>query len=137
VIAGLVAGRLAAAPSSRVSKTGNTFATCRLRVSVGDQPQTINCIAFSERVVQALLALDEGDAIAVSGELEITRTWVDREGNHRPSIDMKVFQVLTEYHVKRRRAAMTEPNPKSSQQQQTSGAEPDLDDSERFGQIKF
>jgi single-stranded DNA-binding protein len=136
VIAGLVAGRLAAAPSSRVAKNGNNFATCRLRVSVGDEPQTVNCIAFSGKAVQALLALAEGDAVAVSGELEITRTWVDRDGKHRPSIDMKVFNVLTEYHARRKRAAMAESTTAPSRQQATA-TDGDPDDSAQLDQLQF
>ncbi|HXR19422.1 MAG TPA: hypothetical protein VN757_05740, partial [Steroidobacteraceae bacterium] len=108
MIGGLVAGRLAAAPSSRIAKNGNTYATCRLRCSVGDEPAMVNGIAFNSNVVQQLLALGEGDAVALSGELEISRTWTDREGNVRPSINMKIFALLTEYHVKRKREAMAE-----------------------------
>jgi single-stranded DNA-binding protein len=138
VIAGLVAGRLAAAPTSRIAKNGRAYATCRLRCSVGDEPAMVNGIAFNSTVVKQLLALSEGDSVAISGELEITRTWTDREGNIRPSIDMKIFALLTEYHVKRRREAMSEgKSSKPAQQATDTGVEAGLDDSDQLDQLQF
>jgi len=53
----------------------------------------------------ALLALGDGDGVALAGSLKVG-TWVDREGQARPSLDMTASQVLTAYHVNKKRNAM-------------------------------
>ena len=58
--------------------------------------------AFSGSACAALLALDDGDAVA--GTLK-DGAWVDRDGAARPNLDMVVAQVLTAYHVQRRHQA--------------------------------
>lgn len=53
----------------------------------------------------ALLALAEGDSVALSGSLT-PKTWTDKEGNTRPALDLVAHQVLTAYAVTRKRNAM-------------------------------
>ena len=60
-------------------------------------------IAFDTEVVDGLLALGDGDSVALSGSLT-PRVWTDKQGNHRPSLDMVAHQVVTAYHVQHRRA---------------------------------
>jgi hypothetical protein len=52
-----------------------------------------------------LLALGEGDAVALAGSLT-PKAWTDREGIARPALDLVASQVLTAYHLTRRRKAL-------------------------------
>ena len=52
-----------------------------------------------------VLALVAGDSLAVAGSIT-PKVWTDREGQHRPALDMVVSRVLTAYHVTHKRRAM-------------------------------
>jgi single-stranded DNA-binding protein len=65
----------------------------------------VNVIAFSPAACEALLALGEGDAVALAGSLT-PKAWTDREGTARPALDLVASQVLSAYHVTRRRKAL-------------------------------
>ena len=102
----LIAGKLHARPEVRTSKNGSPYATAKLRAAAGDGDLLfVNVIAFEPATVAALLALDAGDSLAVTGSLT-PKVWQDRDGNHRPAIDLVAQQVLTAYHVNRKRSAM-------------------------------
>ncbi len=102
----LIAGRLHARPEQRSSKNGKPFATAKLRATAGDgESLFVNCIAFEQHVVAALLALDAGDSLAVAGSIT-PKVWTDREGNTRAALDMVAAQVLTAYHVSRKRQSV-------------------------------
>ena len=70
----------------------------------------VNVIAFDEGPCAALLALDDGDSVALAGSLT-PKAWLDREGQPRAAVDMVASQVLTTYQVKRKREAVTTPKP--------------------------
>ncbi len=102
----LIAGKLHARPEERTSKTGKPFATAKMRAAAGDgESLFVNIIAFDPAAVAALLALDAGDSLAVSGGLT-PKVWTDREGTARPALDVVAHAVLTSYHVSRKRSAM-------------------------------
>lgn len=102
----LIGGRLHAKPEARTGKNGNTFATAKVRAAAGDgESLFVNVIAFDHAAVTALLALDAGDSISLSGALT-PRVWTDRAGNARPALDLVAHAVLTPYHVTRKRNAM-------------------------------
>ncbi|MGE8320833.1 MAG: single-stranded DNA-binding protein [Comamonas sp.] len=106
MIDGLVMGRIHGQPAERTSKTGKPYALAKVRAASGDgESLFVNVIAFDDAPVAALLGLGDGDSVALSGSLT-PKVWVDREGQHRPSLDMVVHQVLTAYHVTRKRRAM-------------------------------
>ncbi len=103
----LIAGKLHARPEQRTGANGKPYATARLRAAAGDgegELLFVNCIAFDHAAMAALLALDVGDALAVAGSIT-PKVWTDRDGNTRPALDMVVTQVLTAYHVDRKRRA--------------------------------
>ena len=62
----------------------------------------VNVIAFAPPAVTALLALEDGAGVALAGELT-PGVWTDKDGKARPSLDLVAHQVLTEYHIARRR----------------------------------
>ena len=106
MIDALVAGRLHGQPTQRTSKTGKPFAVAKVRVAAGAGESTfISVIAFDAAPCTALLALGDGDSVAMSGSLT-PKVWTDKEGNTRPALDLVAHQVLTTYHVTRKRTAM-------------------------------
>lgn len=106
---GLVAGRLMGDASRRVDKMGRPFIVARvLARNKADEEFIVNVIAFDDAPCAALLALDDGEAIALSGSIT-PKVWTDKQGNARPSLDMIATQVLTAYHANRKQAAMGGP----------------------------
>jgi single-stranded DNA-binding protein len=104
MIDGLIMGRVSAKAEKRTSKAGKPFATIRVRASGGDKETVfINVICFEEQAMNALLALDADDSVAIAGELT-PRAWVNKEGNARPALDLLAHRICTAYHVSRKRA---------------------------------
>ena len=105
MIEGLVTGTLVGLAEQRQGKHDSTFVLAKIKAAPGDgESLIVNVIAFAAEACAALLALDEGDTLAVSGALT-PKVWTDKQGNTRPALDMVASQVLTVYHVDRKRAA--------------------------------
>ena len=105
----LIAGRLHGQPAARTGKSGKTFAVAKVRAAGGDgESLFVSVICFDEAPCNALLALRDGDSVALSGSLT-PKTWQDKDGNTRPALDLVAHQVLTSYHVTRKRAAVRPP----------------------------
>ncbi len=106
MIDALIAGKLYGQPAERTSKTGKPFAVAKVRAAAGDgESLFVNVIAFDAGPCAALLALADGDSVALAGSIT-PKVWTDKQGNSRPSLDMVAAQVLTPYHVQRKRRAM-------------------------------
>jgi single-stranded DNA-binding protein len=106
MIDSLIAGRLRGKPMEHTSRAGKPFATAKVRVALSNgEAVFVSVIAFSEAVVTTLLALGDGDSVALSGELT-PKVWTDKDGTARPALDLVAHQALTEYHVGRKRKAM-------------------------------
>ncbi len=111
MIDALIAGKLYGQPAQRMDKAGKPFAVAKVRAAAADgESLFVNVIAFDAGPCDALLALADGDSVALAGSIT-PRIWTDKEGNSRPSLDMVATQVLTAYHVKRKRAAMDASKP--------------------------
>jgi single-stranded DNA-binding protein len=107
MIDALTAGRLYGKPVERTSKGGGKFVTAKMRVPMPDGvPAFANIIAFRDHVCAALLALADGASVAIAGELKIS-VYASKDGSHKPSLDLTAHEILTEFHVNRRRRAMT------------------------------
>ena len=105
MIDALIAGKVHGTPTERMGKSGKPFALAKIRTATTDgESQFVSVIAFDNAPMAALLALKEGDSVAVTGPLKVG-TWVDKEGNHRPALDIVAQQVLTVYQVRYKRAA--------------------------------
>lgn len=111
MIDALIAGRLYGHAEERAGQSGSTFVTCKVRAARDDGDAIMcNVIAFDEEVRRALLALGDGDSVALSGALT-PKVWTDKQGNTRPALDLIAHAVLTSYDVARkRRAAQGKPN---------------------------
>ena len=106
MIDALISGKLYGQPTERTSKTGKPFALAKVRAAGGDgESLFVNVIAFDTAPCTALLALGDGDSVALSGSLT-PKVWTDKEGNARPGLDLVAHQVLTAYHVTRKRRAV-------------------------------
>lgn len=101
----LIQGRLHAAPQQRTSKNGKPFVTAKLIAAAGDgESLFINVIAFDPGAVSALLALAAGDSVAVAGTAT-PRAYL-KDSEPRASLDVTAQQVLSAYHVTRKRSAV-------------------------------
>ncbi|WP_321955362.1 single-stranded DNA-binding protein [Burkholderia cenocepacia] len=106
MIDGLVSGKLYGTAASRTGQSGTQFVTAKVRAAVGDgEALFVNVIAFADDAQSALLALNDGDSVALAGSLT-PKVWTDKHGAAKPALDMVVHAVLTAYHVKRKRAAV-------------------------------
>lgn len=106
MIDALIAGKLYGRPEERTDKAGKAFAVAKVLAGAGDGGDLfVNVIAFGVAPVAALLALDDGDSLALTGSLT-PKVWTDKQGNTRPSMDMVATQVLTAYHADQKRRAM-------------------------------
>ncbi|TCT10956.1 single-stranded DNA-binding protein [Paralcaligenes ureilyticus] len=107
MIDALISGRLYGVAKRGTGKTGNTYTTAKVKVASGSG-ETLLCsvIAFDEKAQAALLALDDGDSVALSGSLT-PKVYEDKNGATRPSLDLVAHAILTAYHVKHKRQAMT------------------------------
>ncbi|MFM2422464.1 MAG: hypothetical protein RL291_994 [Pseudomonadota bacterium] len=126
MIDGLIAGKLYGKPAMRSGASGKTFVTARVRAAAGDgESLFVNVITFSESTGAALLALDDGDSVALAGALT-PKVWTDRNGEARSALDMQAHAVITAYHVRRKRQAVQpgeQPQPATN-----GGAHGDMDD---------
>jgi single-stranded DNA-binding protein len=124
MIDALIQGRIHRAPQSRTSQNGKRFATANVRTATRDGSAIfVSVIAFSQTACDALLALQDGDAVAIAGELT-PKVYTPQNGEPRPSLDLLAHAVLTEYHVARKRKAVQTPA--------HEGAAPELDDALAF-----
>jgi single-stranded DNA-binding protein len=106
MIDGLVSGKLYGTATSRTGASGKAFVTAKVRAAAGDgESLFVNVIAFSTTAGEALLALGDGDSVALAGTLT-PKAWVDRQGDAKPALDLVAHAVLSAYDVKRRRAAV-------------------------------
>ena len=101
MIDGLVAGRLMGDASRRVDKAGRTYIVARvLARNKADEEFIVNVIAFDDAPCAALLALADGDAISLAGALT-PKVWTDKQGIHRPSLDMIATRVISVHDASR------------------------------------
>jgi single-stranded DNA-binding protein len=120
MIDALIAGKLYGQPKAKTAKNGSPFVTAKVRAAAGDgESLFVGVIAFSQTAVTALLALEDGDSVALAGELT-PRVWTDRDSNAKPAADLVAQVVTTTYHVGRKRKAV-QPEPKPAHQ---GGADP-------------
>jgi single-stranded DNA-binding protein len=94
MIEGLVSGTLVGLAETRQGKHDSNFALAKVKAQCGDgESLIVNVIAFSAEASATLLALNDGDAVALTGSLT-PKVWTDKQGNTRPALDMVATQVL-------------------------------------------
>ena len=107
MIDALVSGKLYGQPVQRTGNaSGKPFTTAKLRVATGDgEGVFVNVIAFDGDTCNALLALADGDSVAMAGQLT-PKVWTDKAGIAKPALDLVCQHLLTAYHIQRKRRAM-------------------------------
>jgi len=106
MIDGLIGGKVYGKSVEREGQGGKAYVTTKVLAPGGDGESIfVNVIAFSDEARFALLALDDGDSVALSGTLT-PKVWTDKNGDTRPAIDMVAHAVLTPYHINRKRQAI-------------------------------
>lgn len=112
MIEGLISGHLVGLAEPRQGKNGSNFVLAKVKAVAGDgESLIVNVIAFASETGAALMALDEGDAVALSGTLT-PKVWTDKQGNTRPALDMVATQALTAYHAARKQQSIADaPHP--------------------------
>lgn len=111
MIDGLIAGKMHGKAIERTSKNGKPYALAKVRAAGGDgEALFVNVIVFDTGPCNALLALGDGDSVALAGTLT-PKAWLDREGQPRAAVDVVAAQVLSAYQVRRKREAVTTPKP--------------------------
>lgn len=102
----LVAGKFVGAAVERTASSGKTFVTSKLRTAESDgETQFVNLVAFDHGVKSMLLALSDGDSVAVSGAMKVS-TYEARDKSVRVSLNVVASAVLSAYGVKRKREAV-------------------------------
>lgn len=105
MVEGLIAGTLVGLAETRQGKNGSSFALAKVKATTGDgESLIVNVIAFATEASATLMALDDGDAVALAGALT-PKVWTDKQGNTRPALDMVATQVLTAYQAGQKRDA--------------------------------
>jgi single-stranded DNA-binding protein len=115
LIDGLVGGKLHGKAERRTGQqSGKGFVVAKVRAATGSGESVfVNVIAFSESAGAALLALEDGDSVALSGTLN-PKPWIDREGAPRMALDMTVTAVMTAYSVKKKRTTLEPDKPRQA-----------------------
>lgn len=102
----LITGRMVKPAQQRKAANGNPFALAQVSVPTeGDESLLVSCIAFSRSAVDALLALDKGDAVSLAGKAKLS-SWTGSDGATKHGLNVTVDAVLSAYHVRRKRAAL-------------------------------
>jgi single-stranded DNA-binding protein len=96
MIDALVSGAMHGTAQACVATSGRPYFRCTVRVPVADGAALfVRVTAFSSiRLGETLLALADGDSVALTGSLK-PGAWVDRDGTARPNLDVVATQVLT------------------------------------------
>lgn len=110
MIDSLISGRLHGTPTQRTAQSGKHFVTCQVRAAAGNgESLFVSVIAFAEQPCAALLALDDGEAVALAGELT-PKVWQPRNGGEaRPALDLVAHAALSAYAITRKRKAGKKP----------------------------
>ncbi len=98
MISAIVHGTIVGTPEQLTTKYDKPYARAKLRVisdAVGD---FVSIVCFDEAPCIALLALTDGDTVAVSGTLK-AKPYVDKMMEPRSGLDMVVRSIMTPYQV--------------------------------------
>lgn len=110
MIDGLIAGRMYGHAEERSGQAGSAYVTCKVRAATDDGDSIFcNVIAFNDAARAALLVLDDGDSVSLSGALT-PKVWTDKQGKVRPALDLIAHAVLTAYDVTGQRSPMAQRN---------------------------
>lgn len=95
MIDGLIAGKLYGAAELRTDKAGRPYVLAKVLAKPHDGDSLfVNVITFDQDASDALMALNDGDTVSMTGHLT-PKVWSDKQGNTRPALDMVAARVLS------------------------------------------
>ena len=98
MIEALVSGKMLA-PATQKTGKNKPFVLARLAAnSHVEEYVTVSVIAFEEEAQQALLKLNKGDQVTVTGKAS-PKLWEDLKGEKHSSLDLVANNVLTVYQA--------------------------------------
>ena len=103
-ITALIVGKLTADPEQRTGASGKTFTTARLAAGTDADSVLCSVIAFST-ASERLAVLGKADTVALTGRCR-PKSWAAMDGETKTGLDLVADQLLTAYHLKRKRQAM-------------------------------
>jgi len=99
----LLQGKLRGQLTKGTASNGNSYGRFKLGLTDKNGEGVLaGCITFAPAALAIVARLDDGDAVAVSGEAAIT-TWETRDGLIRAGLDVLVATAMTPYHAARKR----------------------------------
>ncbi len=94
MIDALISGRLYGIAEQRTGHGNSHYVTCKVKAMTDDGDGIIcNVIAFNDVVREALLNLEDGASLSLSGALT-PKVWTDKQGNARPALDLVAHSML-------------------------------------------
>lgn len=106
MIDALIGGSLHGKPVTRIGPSGKPFVGAKVITQTGNGNSVfVNVITFDEIVRNALMALNNGDSVALSGTLT-PRVWTPPNSEPRAVLDIVAHSITTSYHITRKRQIM-------------------------------
>lgn len=93
MIFALATGTVSQVPTRRTTTKGNPFATFSIKAQTGDGSGFVSIAVFDSELVPTALALADGDAVSVTGRLEL-RTWQGRDGQERAGLGITATRLI-------------------------------------------
>jgi len=129
----LLSGKLFKEPEQKQGAK-NTYVKAKMKAHDGEGDVWVSLVAFSKTAQDALMALGDGDSLSVAGSAKLT-AYVDKSGANKSGMDVIVHNVLTAYHVQRKREAV-QAEKKTDAQRQQEGIDR-ADRVQSIGQVDF
>lgn len=109
----LVTGTVSTAPTKRTTAKGSPWVTLTVRAPSGEASAFVNVAVFDGELVPAALALAEGDAVTITGQLQL-RTWQGRDGQERTGLSITATKIMP----------LTKPEPRPGRKTTAAPARP-------------
>ena len=124
MIDALIQGKVFKAATQKTTVNGDPYCTVMIDTATKDRSgammsQAIGVTAFNKQAVQALLALEVGDAVAVAGELTLS-IYTAKDGTVKPSASLTCHHVTSAYHISRKRDTSKQVSSLADTQQQAT-----------------
>lgn len=98
MISAIIHATIVGKPEQLNTKHGKPYARAKLRTIHENMGDFVSAVCFDENLYQTLLALNDGDSVALSGKLT-AKAYVDKTVTPRVSFDMVVYSIMTPYQA--------------------------------------
>jgi single-stranded DNA-binding protein len=118
MIDALISGKLKGIPEQRTGQSGKPFTLAKLIAHDGEVNQLVSVIAFDAAAQSTLLALGDGDSVALTGSLKVG-TYTGKDGSSKTSLSLTAAAALTPYAMTKKRDKFTSGNATQQARHQT------------------